>query len=238
MALQLQKNVKEVFYLEMFLGVNSKIPLNKKLKNGYTMFDWFSRQKGFPAFCMRTLTGENKITFEEIEFLHKKGCKIGFVDRKLTERAVSGINGTEEALRAVKAAEKIGIPKNYGIAIFAEIAPDWSINHNWMISYAQVIFANGYIPGFIGNTDSSKNFNFDRQCSHYVQATRDMNCFEAVYAATEPKTDVFPEVWAPYCPSALNPEDISLWVCGVTEFDSLTVEDVYSKNYKTLVNMW
>ncbi len=67
--------------MEIFLGVNSKIPLNKKLKNGYTMFDWFSRQKGFPAFCMRTLTGENKITFEEIEFLHKKGCKIGFVEQ-------------------------------------------------------------------------------------------------------------------------------------------------------------
>lgn len=30
------------------------------------------------------------------------------------------------------------------------------------------------IPGFIGNTDSSKNFNFDRQCSHYVQATHDV----------------------------------------------------------------
>lgn len=30
---------------------------------------------------------------------------------------------------------------------------------------------NGYTPAFIGHTDSSKNFNFDRQCSHYVQAT-------------------------------------------------------------------
>ncbi len=219
-------------------GVSSATSLSKKLKNGYTMYDWVKRQKCFPAFCMRTLCGEGKVTAEEIEFLKEKDCKIGLVIRDLTEAQVSGVNGTEQALKAVEAAKELGVPQNIGIALFAEIKPEWSVNHNWMISFAQTICANGYVPGFIGNTDSSKNFNFDRQCSHFVQATKDVNCLGAVFMATEPKLDSEPQEWTPYCPSALEPEDISLWCCGTTTFDFTHVEDVYAKDEKVLVNMW
>ena len=224
--------------MKTIFGVNSATPINKKLKNGYTMYDWVARQKGFPSFCMRTLCGEEKITAEEIEFLRSKDCKIGLVIRDLTEKSVSGINGTKDALRAVEAAKELGVAQNAGIAIFAETKPEWSINHNWMISFAQAISANGYIPGFIANTDSSKNFNFDRQCSHYAQATKDTDYFGAVFGATEPKLDGMPEKWAPYCPSALEPEDMSLWLCGATAFDSVSAEDVYAADEKILAKMW
>ena len=224
--------------MKTIFGVSSATPINKKLKNGYTMYDWVKRQKCFPAFCMRTLSGENKITTEEIEFLKARDCKIGLVIRNLTEAKVSGINGTEDALKAVQAAKELGVPQNECIALFAEIKPEWSVNHNWMISFAQTVFANGYVPAFIGNTDSSKNFNFDRQCSHFVQATKDVNCFDAIFMATEPKLDSAPEEWTPYCPSALEPEDISLWSCGTTTFDFTGVEDVYAKDNKVLENMW
>ena len=133
--------------------------------------------------------------------------------------------------------KELGVPQNEGIALFAEIKPEWSVNHNWMISFAQVISANGYVPAFIGNTDSSKNFNFDRQCSHFVQATKDVNYFGAVFMATEPKLDSMPEKWEPYRPSALQPEDISLWCCGTTTFDFIGVEDVYAKDDKVLENL-
>ncbi len=132
----------------------------------------------------------------------------------------------------------MSVPQNAGVALFVHIQPMWSINHNWMLSFAQTLVANGYAPGFIGNTDSAKNFNFDRQCSHYVQATGDVWQFGAVYAATEPKVDGVPTAWEPYCSSALNPEDISLWVCGTTTFDALTVEDVYAQDEKVLAKMW
>ncbi len=224
--------------MKTIFGVSSATPINKKLKNGYTMYDWVKRQKCFPAFCMRTLCGEDKITAEEIEFLKAKDCKIGLVIRDLTEAKVSGVNGTEDAIKAVESAKELGVPQNEGIALFAEIRPEWSVNHNWMISFAQVVSANGYIPTFIGNTDSSKNFNFDRQCSHYVQATKDANYFGALFMATEPKFDNMPEKWEPYCPSALEPEDISLWSCGTTTFDFTGVEDVYAKGEKVLENMW
>ena len=224
--------------MKTIFGISSASPLSKKLKNGYTMYDWVKRQKCFPAFCMRTLCGEDKITAEEIEFLKAKDCKIGLVIRDLTEAKVSGVNGTEDAIKAVEAAKELGVPQNEGIALFAEIKPEWSVNHNWMISFAQVISANGYVPAFIGNTDSSKNFNFDRQCSHFVQATKDVNCFSAVFMATEPKLDSVPTEWTPYCPSALEPEDISLWSCGTTTFDFIQVEDVYAKDYKVLEKLW
>lgn len=224
--------------MKTIFGVNSAMPINKKLKNGYTMYDWVARQKGFPEFCMRTLGGENQIDKQEIEFLRSKDCKIGFVIRNLTEERISQLNGTNDALDAVNCAKELGVPQNNGIAIFVQINPEWSINHNWMISFAKVIFANGYIPAFIGNTDSSKNFCFDRESSHYVQATKDLNCFNAVFAATEPKCSGVPNEWSPYCPSALQPEDIHLWCCDTTTFDLYQVEDVYMRDKTVLEIMW
>lgn len=224
--------------MKMVFGVSSSIPINKKLKNGYTMYDWIKRQKCFPSFCIRTLCGENKITAEEIAFLKEKDCKIGLVISDLEEKNISGINGIKDAIKAVDAAKVLGVPQNEGIALFAEIKTDYSVNHNWMVSFAQTIFANGYIPAFIGNTDSSKNFNFDRECSHFVQATKTVNYFGSIFMATEPKHNSVPNEWIPYCPSALETEDIHLWSCGTTTFDFLQVEDVYAKNDNVLENMW
>ena len=224
--------------MKTIFGVNSATPINKKLKNGYTMYDWVKRQKCFPAFCMRTLCGGDKITAEEIEFLKAKDCKVGLVIRDLTEAKVSGVNGTEDALKAVETAKELGVPQNEGIALFAEIKPEWSVNHNWMISFAQVVSANGYVPAFIGNTDSSKNFNFDRQASHFADFTKADNYLDTVFMATEPKLDKMPEKWEPYCPSALEQDDIDLWVCGTTTFDLLQVEDVYAKDEIILERMW
>lgn len=224
--------------MKTIFGIRSAMPINKKLKNGHMMYDWVVRQKGFPVFCLRSLCGENQLSSEEMDFLKGKDCKIGFVLDDLTERAVSRLNGVEDALRAVEAAQNLGVPQDAGIAIFAEIQPDWSVNHNWMISFAQVIAGNGYVPGFIGNTDSSKNFNFDRQCSHFVEATVDVDGFKAVYAATEPKLDNVPESWEPYCPSVLEPEDMSFWVCGETTFGDVVVGDVYAQNESVLAKLW
>ena len=224
--------------MKTIFGVSSATPINKKLKNGYTMYDWVKRQKCFPAFCMRTLCGEDKITAEEIEFLKAKDCKIGLVVRDLTEAKVSAADGTADAMNAVEAAKELGVPQNEGIAVFAEIKPEWSINHNWMIGFAQTLVANGYTPGFIANTDSSVNFNFDRQCGHFVHATEGFNQLGAVYCATEPKCEEMPAEWSPYCPSVLEPEDMCLWSCGETVFGEIVVEDVYAKDEKILENMW
>lgn len=224
--------------MKIIYGVKMNTPINRKLKNGHTMYDWIVRKKCYPAFCMRALTGENRVTAEETEFLKSKGCKIGFVLNDPTEAEVSGINGTPAAERAAAAALEAGAPADSGIALFAEIKPEWSVNHNWMISFASELKAKGFAAGFIGNTDSSKNFNFDRQASHFAEATKDINYLDAVFAAAEPKTDIVPEEWAPYCPSAMEKEDMSFWLCGETVFGEIKADDVYARDDKVLVNMW
>lgn len=224
--------------MKNIFGIRSGIPANLKLKNGYTMHDWVMRQHGFPSFWGRDISGDDAITPEEIEFLRGRDCMILPVFSDLTEKAVSSANGRKDGERAATAAEALGIPQHGGIMLLAEIKQDWSINHNWMISFAQTLQNNGYVPGFIGNTDSSKNFNFDRQCSHYVQATQAVDQFGAVYGATEPKLAKAPTKWNPYCPSALNPEDMHLWSCGETTFDRYVVEDIYAKDDGVMKFMW
>ena len=191
------------------------------------------RQKGVPSFCLRTLCGENTITNKELEFIKNKDCKLGMVIRNLSEKAISGCHGDKEALNAIYELKSLNVTSDRKIAIFAEINSNWSINHNWMISFAQTLAVNGYIPAFIANTDSSKNFNFDRQCSHFTNATIDVGGFGAIYCATEPKLSAKPEAWSPFCPSALETTDIDLWMCGKTEIDDIFIDDVYTHNLLT-----
>lgn len=224
--------------MKTIFGVSSATPLNKKLKNGYTLHDWIKRKNCFPAFCLRTLTGQDAITQEEIDFLHQKDCKVGLVIRDISEAQISSNRDYGVAERAIEAAKALGIPQNAGITLFVEVDPMWSVNHNWMLSFAHKLVMNGYAPGFIGNTDSSKNFNFDRQVGHYVQATADVNGYDALYGATEPKQDSVPEVWEPYCPSDLEPTDMSLWVCGTTAFGVDCVDNVYAYDENVLAHLW
>lgn len=224
--------------MAMIFGVDSTAPANVRLTNGYHMYDWVMRMNRVPAFWGRALTGEDAVSAEELAYLRKKNCKIALILRDLTEAGVSASNGTADALRAVEAAKALGVPQNEGIALFAEIRPEWSVNHNWMISFAQALKANGYRPGFIGNTDSSKNFNFDRQCSHYVQATAEAEQFRAVYWATEPKEDDEPTAWTPFAPSALTPEEIGLWRRGMIRFGDREVNETYAREPALLGCMW
>ncbi len=224
--------------MKTIYGVKMETPINKKLKNGHTMYDWVTRKNCFPFFCMRTLAGNDKITVEEIEFLKSKRCKIGLVLNNLSEAEISAASGANSAIRAVSAAMKLGVPTNAGIALFAEIKPEWSVNHNWMLSFAQNVKAHGFVAGFIGNTDSSKNFNFDRQASHFANAARNVHFFDAVFMATEPKLVTAPNKWIPYCPSAMDPMDMSFWACGITSFDEVKAENVYSRDENALANLW
>ena len=223
--------------MKTLYGVSMTTPINQKLKNGHTMFDWIVRKKGFPTFCLRTLCGENPITAEEMTFMKDKGCSLGLVMRDVTEAEVSRSSGDSTAERAALAAMQLGVPQNENKVVFVEIKPDWSVNHNWMLSFAQAMLAKGYFAGFIGNTDSSKNFNFDRQCSHYADFSKDMNYFGAVFMATEPKKEDAPVEWEPYCPSSMEREDMSLWACSETVFDNIVAEDVYARDESVLANM-
>ena len=40
--------------MRTIFGVSSATSINKKLKNGYTMYDWVKRQKAGKHFCLLT----------------------------------------------------------------------------------------------------------------------------------------------------------------------------------------
>lgn len=219
-------------------GTDSVCPANTRLSNGYDLFSWVMRKRGFPAFWGRSITGENTITKEEVNFLRKKKCKIALYLDDLTETGVAGINGTEDGVRAVEAAKKIGVPEGQGIAIFVVLGENWGINHNWLLSFASAINGNGFLPGFLGNTDSSKNFSFNRQCGHFLRATKDMENFAAVFGATEPKTEKEAVVWEPYCPSDLEKDKIALWQNGTITCDGISANTTYAHDESVLSCMW
>jgi len=224
--------------MAMIFGASSTVEANTRLKNGYSIFDWAMRMRGFPAFWGRTISGDNRISEEEIEFLREKSCKIALIFDDLTEVSVSGIDGTDDAMRAVAALDELSVPAGEEVAVFAAIRDEWSVNHNWMITFAAVLSANGYVPGFIGNTDSSKNFNFDRQYGHFVHATRDVNGYGALIWATEPVAEGEPAEWSPFCPSDVETEDVALWRTGYVGMGDVTANADYIRDDSLLRHMF
>lgn len=63
----------------LLFGVDSAIQANDLLQNNIEEFEWIVRNKIYPNFYGRFLTGENCLTKEEIDFLHSKGCKIAAI---------------------------------------------------------------------------------------------------------------------------------------------------------------
>ena len=224
--------------MKLVFGADSKVPADTPLTNGYNLYEWVMRKSCYPSFWGRNISGKGALNEKEVEFLRKKKCKIPLIFSEFTEIEIAGNKGGDTALRAISAAKKLGIPEKGGIALFAEIPFDWSVNHNWMISYARALISHGYRPGFIGNTDSSKNFNFGRQCSHYVQATRKENQLETVYWSTEPKYGFDPEVWATYAPSQLLPKDMHLWRYGSVDFHSVLANKCYTRDSSIIDCFW
>ena len=224
--------------MSMIFGIDTRDPATTQLTNGYTVYDWAMRKSSRPDFWSCTLLGKNPVNADETEYLRSRNCRIALLIRDLTEAKISSFDGTDDALRATAAAKAIGVQNNGKIVLFVEIRSNWSVSHNWMISFAQTLYEHGYAPGFIGNTDSSKNFNFGRQCSHYVHATAEYAGVGAIYWATEPKLGGRPEHWAPYCPSALRPEDVDLWECNSYNYEDVTINEIYGKDEKLLEHMW
>ena len=219
-------------------GVKSTLPANYKLSNGYNLYEWVMRKKCFPSFWGRPISGDNAIDLNELEFFQQKQCKVMLVFDDFNELDIASSDGTNSAIKAINAAIDLGIPQNDKYAIYVIVPSDWCINHNWMISFAETLSSHGYIPAFVGNTDSSDNFNFDRETSHYVQALSENNLFETVFGATEPKVNGSPETWTPYCPSAFKQSDIKLWICDEMSFNDIKIPCIYVRNMNTLDNMY
>lgn len=203
----------------LLFGVDSKIQANDLLQNNIEEFEWVVRNKIYPNFYGRYLTGENCLTKDEIKFLHRKGCKIAAIytddGAKQTEE-----QGTILAKKIDIRALELGIPG--GTAIFLELNENETATRDFMRGFAKTLMVEGFTTGFKANTDA--RFAFDREFSRGIQTDKDVfkKCLVWAVAPTIKEYDgittshlIHPDNWIPYAPSGITRAEIAIWQYGI-----------------------
>lgn len=202
----------------LLFGVDSKIQANDLLQNNITEFEWVVRNKIYPNFYGRYLTGENCLTRDEIKFLHSKGCKIAAIHNDAESKETEQ-QGQLLAKKIDVLALELGIPE--GTAIFLEIGEKETVTRNFMRGFANTLVTEGFTPGFKANTDAK--FAFDREFSRGMQANKDVfeNCLIWAVVPTVKEYNgittshlIHPDNWMPYVPSGLTRKEIAVWQYG------------------------
>ena len=202
----------------LLFGVDSKIQANDLLQNNIEEFEWIVRNKIYPNFYGRHLTGENCLTKDEIKFLHSKGCKIAAIYADKGEKQTEE-QGTILAKKIDVRALELGIPE--GTAIFLEIDEKETVSRDFMRGFAKTLMLEGYTPGFKTNTDAK--FTFDREFSRGMQTDKAVfkKCLIwAVAPAVEEYNGmttshlIHPDNWIPYAPSGITRNEIAIWQYG------------------------
>ncbi len=202
----------------LLFGADSKIQANDLLQNNIEEFEWVVRNKIYPNFYGRYLTGDNCLTKDEINFLHSKGCKIAAIYKD------EGAKKTEEqgmllAKRIDIRALELGIPE--GTAIFLEIGENENVTRDFMRGFAKALMAEGFTPAFQANTDAK--FAFDREFSRGMQTDKDVfkKCLIWAVAPTVKEYNgittshlIHPDNWLPYAPSCMTRREIAVWQYG------------------------
>jgi hypothetical protein len=214
----------------LLFGVDSKTQADDLLQNNIDEFEWVVRNKIYPNFYGRYLTGENCLTKDEIKFLHRKGCKIAAIyadnGQKQTEEQ-GAILGKEIVVRALE----LGILK--GSAIFLEVGETENASRDFMRGFAKALMVEGFTPGFKANTDAK--FAFDREFSKGMQSDKDTFKKCLIWAVSPTVKEytgittshlIHPDNWIPFAPSALTRAEIAIWQYGV---DCHPIEDDMGK---------
>lgn len=220
-------------------GADSKTQANTKLTNGFTLYEWVSRKKCSPFFWGRSINGQHKIDLEEVNFLHAHNCKIAPIYDSVKDIHFVTKNGFEDGINAILSAIALGIPPNEQKAIFVKIDPMAQVWDKWIEGFAKTLYNNGYIPGFFANTDSSKNFCFNRSYGRFSIHSKNANAYGSLIWAVEPKA-ANANVWAPYAPSIIGRENIAIWQNNVNtiEIENCCVNENLIKNKKILNYLW
>lgn len=202
----------------LYFGFDCETPVDTILQNNITLFDWVERNKIYPTYCGRNITGKNALTREEVKFLADKGCNI---------TVFFNPEGSKETEEQGKAAASVALSRvfelevRYNKAIFMEIKENDSASKDFMKGYAAAIEEAGFIPGFKANTDST--FDFDRKFSAGMLSDPDIfgKCFVWATAPSAENYDniltshlISPDYWAPFAPSAITRRDIAIWQYG------------------------
>lgn len=203
----------------LLFGVDSMCRANDLLQNNLNEFEWIVRNKIYPNFFGRYISGENCLTKEEIKFLHSKGCKIATIytdnETKQTEE-----QGKILAKKIDICALELGISE--GTAIFLEISETESISRDFMRGFAKSLLVEGFTPGFKVNTDAK--YAFDREFSSGMQTDRDVFSKCLIWATAPTVTEyngittshlIHPDNWIPFAPSGISRKEIAIWQYGM-----------------------
>ena len=216
---EVKETVEEKAVERLFFGVDSQIPANDILQNNITLFEWAVRNKAYPNFWGRNLVGENALTKEEIDFIHKNGCKVAAIYKDASEKTTFE-QGTVLAKKLDVIAFELGI--RMGSAIFLEIGENENVTTDFMKGFAETMYTEGFTPGFKANTDAA--FDFDREFSRGMQTDKEI--FEkCIIWATAPTLEeynhittthfIHPDNWKPFAPSGITRQDIAVWQYGM-----------------------
>ena len=202
----------------LIFGVDSRVEANDILQNNLTLFEWARRNKLYPSFWGRNIVGENRLTKEEIDFLHGKACRIAPVYSS-SELKITEDQGKAVGKEIIDVARELGIPK--GTAIFLEIAENEDAFRDYMLGFAETLIEEGYTPAFKANTDAK--FSFDREYSRGMQTHRDIfeQCLVWAVAPSLEEYErittthlIHPDNWVPFAPSGITRNDIAVWQYG------------------------
>ena len=202
----------------LIFGVDSETKPDTTLQNNITEFEWAARNKIFPTFWGRNLVGDNALSKEEIDFLHRKACKIAAIYTDLSQKTTEE-QGQDVAKNICSRAKELEIPK--GVAIFLEIGETEAATRNFLRGFASVLINEGYVPAFRANTDAT--FSFDREYSRGLQTDKDIfeKCLLWAVAPSLAEYDrvttthfIHPDEWRPFAPSGITRQDIAIWQYG------------------------
>lgn len=231
-----EETVKTESENRLLFGVDSKTDARKLLQNNLELFEWVARNKIYPNFFGRYLSGDNRLTKEEIDFLHQKGCKILALCRNDDEKKTEH-QGKELGEKICKYARNLNIP--FGTAIFLEIEDREEVSTDFMKGFIIALARSGYTPGFKANTDAK--FGFDREFSRGMQTDKDSfsKCLLYAVSPTVKEYDsmttthlIHPDNWLPFAPSCLTRNQIAVWQYGK---NCHSIEDLEGK--KTAFNL-
>lgn len=202
----------------VLFGVDSLFPANDSLQNNLTLYDWVCRNKLSPNFWGRNINGENALTTEEIQFIHKKGCTVVPVYLHSGAKDTEG-RGESVALAIKERADELGI--FMGHVVFLKIDGKEDATTDFLRGFADGMLEQGLIPGFMADTDSVATFN--REFSRGMHANPELFGKCLIWAMTptapgfENMTDshtINPDVWKPYAPSVISRNEIDAWQYG------------------------
>jgi hypothetical protein len=102
-----------------------------------------------PEFWGRYLTGF-QFSPSEAKFLRAAGIKLLPVYQATTSHPHSlqtTAQGQSDAHAAMSAATGLGVPKNHGIALYADIERGYQIQSDWLAAWTETVQSGGFIPG-------------------------------------------------------------------------------------------